>query len=515
MGKEKTVAPIEQTKTSRSAHPLRGALLACLVSAPIWPLLGCEVDSFFDPSKTGYFETTATTVPILERLDVIERGTEQWEGAEYPTRADLLPSQLQYRLAPGDVLDVELWELYDSRVAVRIQARIDQSGNIRLPMPLRDVPAAGLTLQDLEEEIIQRLEADLVRDPLVNLSLLQGSGFYFTVTGLMPAPGLFPLNRPDLRLADALAIAGGVPQVVRDIYVVREVPLSSEYDPTYRDRTPVRPPAPDDRDNIEDLIDQLDRGRGQRGNGTQPGSRPHEGVELVDVDAFQPQRLTTQPMLDVDDFVASTRSIQPARMDSWVYMTEMGRWVRRGQDPDDPRIDVDDLERPVAERLVTERIIRIPADRINSDSRFNIIVRPNDRIVVEPPVTGVVYIGGEVARPGVYALPSNGRLTLDTLVTAAGGPGPIAILDRVDFTRRLPDNRQATLRVNLRAIRHRTEPDIYIKPDDHIIVGTNWVATPLAVIRNGFRATYGFGFLLDRNFGNDVFGAPPSNNRFD
>jgi len=23
--------------------------------------------------------------------------------------------------------------------------------------------------------------------------------------------------------------------------------------------------------------------------------------------------------------------------------------------------------------------------------------------------------------------------------------------------------------------------------------------------------TYGFGFLLDRNFGNDVFGAPPTN----
>ena len=36
-------------------------------------------------------------------------------------------------------------------------------------------------------------------------------------------------------------------------------------------------------------------------------------------------------------------------------------------------------------------------------------------------------------------------------------------------------------------------------------------ATPLAVIRGGLRATYGFGFLLDRNFGNDVFGAPPSN----
>ena len=47
--------------------------------------------------------------------------------------------------------------------------------------------------------------------------------------------------------------------------------------------------------------------------------------------------------------------------------------------------------------------------------------------------------------------------------------------------------------------------------DDLVNFGTSFWATPLAVIRGGFRMSYGFGFLLDRNFGNDVFGAPPSN----
>jgi hypothetical protein len=50
-----------------------------------------------------------------------------------------------------------------------------------------------------------------------------------------------------------------------------------------------------------------------------------------------------------------------------------------------------------------------------------------------------------------------------------------------------------------------------MKSDDHVIIGTNFWATPLAVIRNGFRMTYGFGFLIDRNWGNDIFGAPPTN----
>ena len=36
-------------------------------------LSGCEVDNFFDPSKTGRFEPTPTTIPILERIDVIEQ----------------------------------------------------------------------------------------------------------------------------------------------------------------------------------------------------------------------------------------------------------------------------------------------------------------------------------------------------------------------------------------------------------------------------------------------------------
>ncbi|MEY2715987.1 MAG: hypothetical protein RIT24_2330, partial [Planctomycetota bacterium] len=64
-------------------------------------------------------------------------------------------------------------------------------------------------------------------------------------------------------------------------------------------------------------------------------------------------------------------------------------------------------------------------------------------------------------------------------------------------------------RIDLAAIRNRSEPDVYMQANDHVIIGTNFIATPLAVIRNGFRMTYGFGFLLDRNFGTDVFGVPP------
>jgi protein involved in polysaccharide export with SLBB domain len=162
--------------------------------------------------------------------------------------------------------------------------------------------------------------------------------------------------------------------------------------------------------------------------------------------------------------------------------------------------------------MFVERIIEIPYDRLKSgESRYNIVVRPDDRIFVEEPEIGVVYIDGQIVRPGTFNLPVNGKLTLSRLVAAAGGLGQLAIPERVDLVRMVGDNREATIRLNLGAIRQRTEPDVLLKPDDHIIIGTNFWATPLAIIRNGFRATYGFGFLLDRNFGNDVFGAPPTN----
>jgi polysaccharide export outer membrane protein len=168
-----------------------------------------------------------------------------------------------------------------------------------------------------------------------------------------------------------------------------------------------------------------------------------------------------------------------------------------------------------ADDLLTQRVIRVPvAPLLRGVARYNIVVRPGDVIHVPAPEAGVVYAGGPgIARPGTYNLPGTGTLTLQRLVAAAGNLSAIGIPERVDLVRMVGPNRQAMIRLNYRAIAEGTQPDILLKPDDLLNFGTNFWATPLAVIRNGFRMSYGFGFLLDRNFGNDVFGAPPTNFR--
>jgi hypothetical protein len=187
--------------------------------------------------------------------------------------------------------------------------------------------------------------------------------------------------------------------------------------------------------------------------------------------------------------------------DEWVRVTKAPSAVEGPVDPAAPA-QADEGELP----NVVQRVIEVPYDRLRKgDLRYNVVIRPGDVIHVPAPNSGNVYLSGAVLRPGTYNLPGLNRLTIKQLMAAAGGFGPTGIPERVDLTRRIGTDHEATVRLNLRSIFHGTEPDIFLKPDDLLSIGTNFVATPLAVFRRGFRTSYGFGFILDRNFGPDVF----------
>ncbi len=501
---------------------IRTRVLAHLLILPLalaWflPLLGCEVDSYLDPSRTGRFHHTPTVIPILERIDVIEQEESAWGETTGVLPEDLLPNDLTYILSPGDFITVEIFQAMAAGEWRAHSRRIDANGNFRIP-EIGDLPAAGKTAQEFEDLIVDRLR-DLVVDPRANVVVEEGAAYTYTVDGFVANPGMFTIRRPDLRLSDALASIGGVPRTARTVYVVRQVPLTEDVRPTYeRDREPPqreRPSQPAPRQDapvdIEDLIEQLE-------DEPRPGPRPgmFGSLEsgLVDIDELQPVRVSDQPAVDLDEVRAPRQDLEQPLDETFIYDQERGEWVRTrvaGEATGERRRD--DRQRRPGGELVLERVIEIPYERLRTgDSGYNLVVRPRDRIYVEGPDSGVVYVSGEVARPGVYSMPQDGtRLTLSRLVVAAGDLGAVAIPERVDLTRMVGPNREATLRLDLAAIRRRTDPDVYIKPNDHVIIGTSFLATPLAVIRNGFRATYGFGFLLDRNFGNDVFGAPPVN----
>ena len=151
------------------------------------------------------------------------------------------------------------------------------------------------------------------------------------------------------------------------------------------------------------------------------------------------------------------------------------------------------------------RVIRVPVqEMLNGQFKYNIIIRPNDLIFVPNPVIGEYYMAGHVARVGVYSL-SGRKITLKQAVVSAGMLDQLAIPQRTEIIRRIPGrNEEVFVRVDLAKISAGELPDFYLKPDDVIHVGTNAIAPFLASLRNGFRLTYGFGFLYDRNYANDI-----------
>ncbi|MAB71362.1 MAG: hypothetical protein CMJ54_02520, partial [Planctomycetaceae bacterium] len=222
-------------------------------------MTGCEIDSFFNPSVTGYYEHTPTSMPILDRIDVIEREVGYRPEITQPTADDLVPNELVYRLAPGDVVRVEIYELVAANqtdVSVRV---IDQAGSIRLPT-LGDLQAAGLTVDELQEDIIRRLDG-LITDPLVTVVLEDGRSFQFTIYGAVAGTGIYALTRPDFRIMDALSLAGGTASTTQRILIIREVAIDETVRPEYERGTGIAvPESESEASDIDALIDALGGG---------------------------------------------------------------------------------------------------------------------------------------------------------------------------------------------------------------------------------------------------------------
>ena len=162
-------------------------------------------------------------------------------------------------------------------------------------------------------------------------------------------------------------------------------------------------------------------------------------------------------------------------------------------------------EYPWAQQAPETRLIKIPLDKlIAGDPRYNIVVKPGDTIVVPLDVAGVYYVMGNVNRPGPVEM-VGGMVTLKQAIATAGNLGPLAWPERCEIVRRVGTNKEEIVRVDLEKIFNGEQPDMYIKPQDVINVGTHATARWRAILRNAFRATYGFGFVYDRNFADRDF----------
>ena len=510
---------------------------------------GCSRDHL-DPTQIGRFRPTPTVNIILDSLGVAEEASPIYEGAEEPRPADVIAYESDYVLGQGDVVRVIIFELLQENQAYVNDFQVNESGNISIP-EIGHIHAGKLTELELEDEIKEILSPTILKNPSVTVTLQQSQSRVFTILGDGVAkPNRYGIPRYNFRLMDALAVAGSARQHnVSYIYIIRQVtgeeplpeqvPLLEEGEPEIKLKSVEPVPVKPENEMLE-IIAPYAGGRSKE-NSLIMTSAEMGGVdeleELMAPEGFEnadvPAKRTSVAMPEYTEATVQIPAAEeavnipatPAEQDGnvewifedgqWVPVRTRGKQVVREQPEYGQKKPVISTKEQIPDDYGWEqigmagaatRVIKVPADKLyGSDPRYNIIIKPGDTISVRLDIVGEFYVHGNVNRVGVYNL--TGRpMTLKMAIATAGGLGQLAWPKKCELARRVEEKKEEIVMVDLEKIANGTQPDFFIKQNDWINVGTHGTSRWLAVLRNAFRATYGFGFIYDRNFADVDFG---------
>lgn len=111
-----------------------------------------------------------------------------------------------YTLAAGDVIKIAVFQNPD----LTLETRVSESGAITYPL-IGEVGLGGLSVAAAEKVIAKALgDGGFIRQPQVTITLQQIRGNQVSILGLVNRPGRYPLETANMRLTEALAVAGGV-----------------------------------------------------------------------------------------------------------------------------------------------------------------------------------------------------------------------------------------------------------------------------------------------------------------
>jgi polysaccharide export outer membrane protein len=268
------------------------------------------------------------------------------------TSADA-PARTAYVLGAGDQIVIRAVDVPD--ISDKPQ-KLDQNGDVRFPM-LGRVHAAGLTVEQLENELVTRLKVYL-EAPDVSVAVTESHSEMVSVIGAVATPGMKPLEG-GRTLVEVLSAAGGMTQ---------------DAAPTLR------------------IARKLTQGR--------------------------------IPLAEAADDPTGTFSI--VELDA--------RALLEGRAPDK-----------------------------------NIVVRPND--VISVPRADVVYVIGEVGRPGPVPLSGGRSISILEAVSTSGGTLRTAAPTRVRILRRVAGQETRNeIEVNLQKIMNGKDNDLALTAGDILVI---------------------------------------------
>ena len=168
-----------------------GALLA----------LASEVDAteFVNPYSTG-----ANAGQHKKASDGFTESHNQSKTSEVAQEPSKARPGNAYKIGPSDVIDISVFQVADLSKTVQV----DDNGNIALPL-LGQVPAAGKTADQLQEDLRSKLSAKYLQDPQVTVIVKETNSRRYTISGAINTPGVYPL-KSGTTLLQCVAAAGGL-----------------------------------------------------------------------------------------------------------------------------------------------------------------------------------------------------------------------------------------------------------------------------------------------------------------
>ncbi|MBN1844861.1 MAG: polysaccharide biosynthesis/export family protein [Sedimentisphaerales bacterium] len=549
----------------------------------IWAvmLLGMTWAGCDGPDTIGRFRAVPITNIILDELGVVDEESSPFAIAREPQPRDLMPDETEYVIGPGDVLDISVYELFGPGQEWVGRRQVSETGRITIP-EIGTFRANGKTELELTETIKQLLSPRLLKDPTVTVLVSGPRKKVYTVSGAISAPGPYMLNENDYRISNALASAGGIPQINADYaYIIRTPSAAAAADqPTPAEQIWRRPTAEPARKVppagppaavtpvTPQIIEPVPAPPAEEPTPPTPPTQPPRTEQEELIESITPMTVLPSPasVLGGGSLPATFHVVSPASASRFLQQAarsslaaaavdppagegaSLGDWrvVRQGDhytlvppegvEPVEaagltaegqassllPEMDSSAFALPAGppqppggyvgwedDRMAAfwqQEVIRVDLRRLRGgDFSQNVVILPGDDIQVPYNSTGIYSVMGQVSRPGAYSLVGQ-RLTLKQAIATAGPLSALAWPSRCEIIRRIGENKEVTYLVNLDKLFAGTAPDLFVKPNDIINVGSHPVARWLAVLRQSFRSTYGFGFVYDRNFADVDFG---------
>ena len=374
--------------TNRLPRSIRSLLLSPLILLSSGGCFHSWINDWLDPSEMGAFDTTHTT-EIRRSISVLEEPTGLAMATD-PTPEDLEVFPEEYRIAPGDVLTIRIFELLVAGAETLVTPVVSELGSIYVP-ELGWIQAAGLTARELQAMLVDELhKQELLQDASIEVTVVAQRHRVYNVFGVIARAGTYPVPRPDFRIMEALLLAGGLPDVADMVYVFRpteegEAPVPPASDTlavpstttatrqdsteeTYSPRWPAEP-EPEDGDSYEydntfltsysqppTLREAEEDEPAQEAPATQ--TQPGRGKQLLDADLLEairppgvppaataPVREETaeqpttggQPEEPFEPEVEEAPPTQPAPLSRWIWLN--GKWIEitPGQQPGLPQ----------------------------------------------------------------------------------------------------------------------------------------------------------------------------------